>query len=140
MNCEKCGKNRASIHKILIINGNRTEYNLCHVCANKENFQISGIQDPFYMMNKFLDNNFYEFEDVDDMSNYFRIDNKNSSLIKKDRYTENISDLFTKKLDSKEKKSDIDILKEKLKKAVEVEDYEGAAVIRDKIKLKNKEN
>ena len=34
----------------------------------------------------------------------------------------------------------IDILKEKLKKAVEVEDYEGAAVIRDKIKLKNKEN
>lgn len=45
MICESCGANEASVHMMMIVNGEKTEKNLCAICASSQD-SIMGIS-PF---------------------------------------------------------------------------------------------
>lgn len=122
MNCEKCGKNIATIHKVFIINGKITEYDLCYFCDKIPFNEMKKFQESLNLIDPFINRSFNK-------QNIF-------SNFKKQKYTEDITDLLSGKENNE--KTELENLEKKLKQAINVEDYEGAAVIRDKIiNLKN---
>ena len=54
MLCSKCGKNEAMVYFSKTVNGDKTEYNLCHECADK-----MGIHNSFNTQRKYILNNFF---------------------------------------------------------------------------------
>lgn len=54
MLCSKCNKNTATVHYQEIINGEKTEYDLCQECANKMKLPVFGTfnLDPLWLTPK----------------------------------------------------------------------------------------
>ncbi len=55
MLCEKCQKRPATIHLTKIIAGNKTETNLCEVCAQEENTVGFGLEPKWMLQNIFAE-------------------------------------------------------------------------------------
>lgn len=45
--CPECGKRPATIHYTKIVNGHKTEYHLCEVCAQEKGDYLSPLEDEF---------------------------------------------------------------------------------------------
>ncbi|PKM79646.1 MAG: hypothetical protein CVU89_17215 [Firmicutes bacterium HGW-Firmicutes-14] len=55
MLCEKCQKKQASVHVTKIVNGEKTETNLCETCAQGENAVGFGFEPQWMLQNIFAD-------------------------------------------------------------------------------------
>ena len=150
MLCEKCGKNNATVLYTQIINGKKSSLNLCSACSSSES-----IFDNFGSLLSFGTRSdarqtvcptcgmtLSEFARKGKMGcgkcyETFRTHAK--SMLQKIHgtsvHTESKTEVPTPEI-KKEEKSELDILKEKLKEAIETENYEEAAKIRDEIRSK----
>ncbi len=156
MLCEKCNKNSATIYYQQIINGEKKEFHLCNECASK----MQGVPSFDNMFKGFLDSfmdmgnvgyakqssfacpsckmTFDEFRQTNkvgcaDCYNAFKrqfgsvLKNIHGSVRHSGKIPKNAgAKLYTKR--------EIEKLREELKGAVENEEYEQAAKIRDKIR------
>ncbi len=151
MLCEKCGKNNATVLYTQIINGKKSSLNLCSKCASGES-----IFDNFGSLLSFgtrteaaktvcptCGMTLSEFTHKGRMGcgkcyETFRAQAK--SMLQKIHGTsvhrEAKADDTPAPEIRKEEKSEIDILKDNLKNAIETENYEEAAKIRDEIREK----
>lgn len=151
MLCEKCGKNNASVLYTQIINGKKSSLNLCSQCASGES-----IFDNFGSLLSFgtrteaakgvcpiCGMTLSEFARTGRMGcgkcyETFRAQAK--SMLRKIHGTSVHNEAKTENPPApeikKEEKSELDILKDKLKEAIESENYEEAAKIRDEIRSK----
>lgn len=163
MICEKCGKEEASVHLTRIINGKKEEIHLCEECAKKSsqlnidennlsfqsllsgilNHNLSNQESSMFNNNdddlicdncgmtyqKFTEHGLFGCEECFDAFN-----EKLDSLFKRIhgnlRHTGKRPISFQEKLETK---SEINKLKAEMQTAVEKENFEKAAEIRDKI-------
>ena len=158
MKCQSCGKKEATVRYYENINGKQKEVFLCADCANNLGFSsFSDIFSPiFTSLPKFMYENQieqtcpncgYSFEEYTktglfgcpECYNTFK-DKLDSLFLKingKNRHVPLIrsKNIKAQKNNKNDKNiSEFDKLKQELKKLVENEEYEKAAVIRDKIK------
>lgn len=130
MLCTKCGKNEATVYFSQNVNGNKTEYNLCPLCAKE--MDISSF---FEKHRQYVQNNFFApisafgfpFESFFDFPlithSISSLPSPSDALLQKEEIrTENPPE---DKLVS---------LRRKLDEAVKSERYEDAAKFRDQIK------
>ena len=150
MVCEKCGKNNASVLYTQIVNGKKSSINLCSACASGES-----IFDNFGSLLSFGSRTesrqsacpvcgmtLAEFTRKGRMGcgkcyDTFRAQAK--SMLQKIHgtsvHTEVKKEAPATEI-KKEEKSELDILKDKLREAINTENYEEAAKIRDEIRTK----
>lgn len=165
MLCERCKKNEAKVHIIKIINGEKTETLLCEKCAKELTdipFDASFSTDNKVSFQNIL-SGFFDALDKSNKNQKIEVVCKNCGLtyseLKKDgklgcsKCYESFNDLLKPRIkriqgdiehigkipkrESKEviQRKRINKLKEELQQAIIKEEYEEAAVIRDKIKL-----
>ena len=165
MHCELCKKRDATIFVKKVENGKKIEYNLCEVCASdimKPTIEIMDIDSDFFsnladMLAGFSDmekgeleaqirclkcgltaGEFQEGGRLGCENCYEVFEEKLRPLLKRLQGAVQHAGKYPPKY---EKKQEVEKLKEELKKLVENEEYESAAVIRDKIKeLENKKD
>lgn len=153
MLCEKCGKRNATVLYTQIVNGKKSSLNICSLCASGESlFDNFGSLLSFGGRSESTSScpvcgmTAAELARKGRMGcgscyETFRIQAK--SMLKKIHGTSvhSATDEKTaveeiKKEEPAREKSELDILKERLTKAIAEEKYEEAAVIRDQIKSK----
>lgn len=154
MICSNCGKNNATITYKQNINGEVTNLNLCENCAHKLGI-LNSFDDIFSPM--ILDLDYILPEEVkckkcgytfskykstglfgcDECYNTFKreIDSILPKIQGKNRHVTNKS---LNKLNDNKNLSEIDKLKNKLQQLIKEENFEEAAVVRDKIKALEK--
>lgn len=161
MLCDKCHKNKATIHFTKIVNGKKIEMHLCKDCA-RENTEINAE----FSMENFLSDMFGEFT-LKESNEEYKCPNCGMTYEQFKRYGKfgcsECVDTFKDKIEpliqnihghrrhkgkipkqqnplEKVELNEIEILRNELKDAVEKENYEKAAELRDKIKsLEGKE-
>lgn len=131
MLCEKCGRNNASVHITKNINGRVTELHLCEECAKKSGQMVS--------VNRFF-NDFFEsvlparsrrrFPLLEDTTGY---DSRYAGC-------EDCIGEGEKTPGEAQPPNRVELLKKQMQQAVEQEDFETAAKIRDEIKKLNENN
>lgn len=156
MKCQSCGKKQATVRYIENINGVENEMHFCEDCAKNLGFSnFSDIFSPiFASIPKYILDDITEtkckkcgytldeyskiglfgcpecystFEDELDKL-FLKLHGKNRHVkIQKKEITKNVSNI-------EDKSSEILKLKNEIKKYIENEDYENAAIARDKIK------
>ena len=164
MYCENCGINTANFHLLKIINGTKTEYNLCGDCAAKLGYTLDlrpagmnatgmnalgGINIPAAIFPELTTPKSVELPKTCHCKMSFQDFHKNGLLGCPVCYTTFEQELseFIKRLqganehvgrrpDDDPTKVELTILRQKLKQAVDNEDYETAAKLRDEIKTK----
>ena len=150
MLCEKCGKNNATVMYTQIINGQKRSLNICSVCASKES-----IFDNFGSLLSFgtresskttvcplCNTTLSEFmhKGKAGCGECYRVFRPQATAMLKKIHTTtkhiaDNSDAIGKAEKTKRNEPDeLSKLKEALKKEIEEENFEQAAVIRDKIK------
>ena len=150
MLCEKCGKNNASVLYTQIVNGKKSSINLCSACASGESiFDNFGSLLSFGSRTESRQSTcpvcgmtLAEFTRKGRMGcgkcyDTFRAQAK--SMLQKIHGTSVHTEVKTEAPApeiKKEEKSELDILKDKLKEAINSEKYEEAAKIRDEIRAK----
>ena len=165
MKCQNCNKNNATVRYTQIINGKKTEMNLCENCSNElginnYNFNmpinfssfLSDFMDeyniPSLMSTKKLqcdkcNMSYEEFLNIGKFgcSNCYSVfSNKIDNVLKKinggNRYIGNKSIPVNEDVSKQEniKNNKLADLKRQLKEYIKTEEYEKAAIIRDKIK------
>ncbi len=155
MLCEKCKKNSATIYYQQIINGEKKEYHLCDECAVKMKSGVSfdtmfkGILDSFINMEntpytkhgylcptcKMSFDEFKKSGKVGCEDCYTAFKNNLVPVLKNIQGSVYHSGKIPKKAGAElYVKREIENLKSELKRAVEKEEYEQAAKLRDKIK------
>jgi protein arginine kinase activator len=154
MKCQSCGKKEATIKYYENINGIKKELHFCHECASKLGFtHFQDIFSPMFVpILDYIDENEIRCEKcgytLDDYTKtgffgcpecyntfndtldelFLKIHGKNRHVkLREDKLKQNVTN-------KNEKINRIDFLKEKLRKLVEEEKYEDAALIRDEIK------
>lgn len=162
MICEQCGENQASLHLVTYVNGEKTEKNICTSCAEKMNMQ--GVFSPFSVGDLF--NGFFkapslnsalektlqcshcgmtvnEFKSTGRLgcaNCYATFEAQILPIIKKVQGSAEHTGKAPAGMDRKfNKRRQIELLKEKINDAIQKEDYEQAAVLRDQIKSLEKE-
>lgn len=161
MLCQKCGKNEATTHYKQIINGKKTEMHLCSECAAKMN--IAGTF-PSLLSDMFFGEDFGLIDQacsqcgttLSQIKNYGKVGCGNCYdtfmdallpyITKIHGADEHISEvdrilaegakkeLKEEKTAETKKDSESEKLQKQLKEAIKNENYEEAAIIRDKIK------
>ena len=166
MKCQSCGKKEATVRYKENINGKKQEIFLCEGCADKMGFSdFSSIFSPMFATFP----NIFEIEEekrcekcgytLEDYSKtgvfgcehcyntfsdtldelFLKIHGKNRHIESKNKKDSKEKVKKTSLDESDNKENEIRRLEFKLKEMIETENYEEAAVIRDKIKeLKNK--
>ena len=132
MKCEKCGKNEATMYYKETVNGVTREMHLCPECAQKENLG-GAFENAFQSMNHFWSDPFHSFlgGGCPDCYSTFA-DILNPYVQKIHGATRHIG---TAPAAPEQPKADpVADLKAQLKAAVESEDYERAASLRDEIR------
>lgn len=158
MKCENCGKNEATITYNQNINGKVTSINLCEDCARALNI-FSGLDDIFspmildlgyilpeevkcekcgYTLSKYRETGLFGCDEcyktfkkeIDEI--LLRLQGKNRNIVSKRLENKNKVEEKEKVLETKEDK--VWLLKKKLQKLVEEENFEEAANVRDEIK------
>lgn len=165
MKCENCGEREAIMHLTKIHNGVKKEYNLCEICAKKLNsFSHYPSFDFHQFFSGLLDNDF-SFSSNESKIQELRCPQCNmdystfkrsgrvgcsecyrafgdymSPLIRRihgsNQHTGKIPNHASKEI---KVRREVEKLKKQLQKAVEREEYELAAKIRDELKKKNQE-
>lgn len=164
MLCENCQEREATVHMTKIINGNKTEMNLCEVCAQKDNSMGLGFE-PNWMLHNifaelfnqsltggkalqvnrtrpvqcdqcgFTDKNFSEVGKLGCPRCYEIFQDKLEPLLRRIHGNSVHTGKIPKRSGSTiGLKKEIETLKQKLQEAVSREEYELAAEIRDKIR------
>ena len=54
MLCEGCQKRPSTVHVTKIVNGNKTEMNLCEICAQENNAVVFGLEPKNWMLQNFF--------------------------------------------------------------------------------------
>ncbi len=156
MLCDECGKREATFHYSEIINGVTTELHLCEECAKKRGFTLpaafsladllGGLVEPEQMPLLetelsckncgFTYSNFKKIGLLGCSQCYSSFHKMLEPLLKKIHGASKHVGKFPgrRKKEKREKSSDIQLLREKLKDAVAREEFEEAAKLRDKIK------
>lgn len=156
MICEKCKKNSATIFYQQIVNGEKREYHLCEECAAKMQSGVSfdtlfkGFLDSFIGMGnegytkhssfscpscKLSFEEFRQTGKVGCADCYRAFKDQLDSVLKNIQGSARHSGKLPKKAGAEiYTKRELENLKSRLKKAVENEEYEDAAKIRDKIR------
>ncbi len=161
MLCERCNQNEAKIHLIKSINGDKTGIWLCDNCA-KIFGELSIVKSSDWKrlsFNKIINSIFEDFplkdekvtnlvckacgttyEEVKekrilgcDKCYYYFIDNLTQAIKKNQGNIEHIGKIPKREGIIIKKKKKIKKLKNDIEKAIAIEDYERAAVLRDKI-------
>ena len=152
MLCSECGKNNATVFYQQTINGKSTELSLCHECASKMGIGVGGsLFDGFFKIPSVVrskplgdkvcslcasnENTFIKDGKVSCPECYNTFRDELASPIK--RIHGNVSHIGrapAKLKRQNDKRLVLEELKKKLAHAVENEEYENAAVIRDKIR------
>lgn len=150
MICEKCGKNNATVMYTQIVNGQKSSLNICSACASQES-----IFDNFGSLLSFgsresssnticpcCSMTLAEFTrrgkvGCGECYNTFR--NHAAAMLKKIHGTAKHVDISSaesheKKEGKNEEVNEIDALRKKLTDAIENENFEEAALLRDKIR------
>ena len=150
MKCENCGKREATVRYSENINGRKRELHLCEKCSQELGIDRMDFNMPIDF-SSFFSGMLEEFENSDFMPMFDTVKDlqckscgiepiirkmQGSSqhigrLGKVTDHKINAKPIAKKKEDSQ--KSEIEILKEKLKQAVKEEKYEEAAKLRDEI-------
>lgn len=161
MLCNECGKNEANVHVTHIINGKKTENHLCEECAKKNqailnsNFSMESLFSA--MLNNAFNNKTYlpektcpncsmtydNFRKTGKFGCSHCIDSFKNRLLpvvkSMQGYERHVGKIPKRAGGSYRIQAEIEKLKNDLNKAVEREEYELAAQLRDKIhELKNK--
>ena len=148
--CEKCGKNESTFFYQEMKNGAKKEMHLCSHCAKAMQLSSEEFFTPFSLFSPFGGRKYEEEKTCS------RCGMTLSEIQKKGKFgCSECYDTFSKKLDltpfigkgyegnipknsgeneTKEPPSPLASLKEELKKALEKEEYEKAAILRDKIR------
>lgn len=155
MLCNECGKNEANVHMTHIINGKKTETHLCEECAKKNqtfnsNFSMENLFSA--MLNNAFNSTTYlpskgclkcgmtydEFRNIGKFGCSECIDTfkpKLMPVVKNIQGHETHAGKIPKRAGGSYKiQKDIENLKIQLKSAIESEEYEKAAQLRDKIR------
>lgn len=147
MLCEKCGKNNATVMYTQIINGQKSTLHICSACAAQESiFENFGSLLSFSPREEFsvkvcpvCSTTLSEFSKTGRVGcgECYKTFRKNAdAMLKKIHGTSTHASKESEKKPVKEEetKSELDILKEKLKAAIEEENFEEAAKLRDTIR------
>ena len=145
MLCEKCGKNNATIVYTQIINGKKSTLNICSACAAQESiFENFGSLLSFSPREEFntrvcpvCSTSLVEFTKKGRVGcgECYRTFRKNAeSMLKKIHGTSEHINKIKVEEKTEEPKSEIRIMREELTKAIECENFEEAARLRDKIR------
>lgn len=145
MKCQNCGNNNAVFHYQAIINGQKTEQHLCAECAEKagitgENFFGGDIFGS--MFNDFFADfrrpaRFGLFPDFGRMMIPVMTFPQIEIAVKKDELKEEkavAGNVPAEKDEAMSRRREANLLKEQLKVAIEAEEFEKAAQLRDKIR------
>lgn len=140
MLCQRCHKREANFHYTQIVNNVQTQFNLCSHCANEmglskdfdRTFSLDSMFDSFFSPSLFSGFN---------TPSSFRIDGEK---LYKNEFEHEIDKMFSSfgeeiknendKNNNNGTKNVIENLKNSLKKAIETENFEEAAKLRDEIK------
>jgi len=153
MICQYCQKNEAVYHLQKIINNSIVEIHLCYDCSKKElqkkiengiEDKISTILEGLLRSGTKIKENSNSFSCVSCGTTYAEFE-KNGLVgcpecyvafkdIISSKYLSNRNVIYYERKKNFMEYSKIDILELELKKAVELEDFERAAILRDKIK------
>ncbi len=168
MKCENCNEREAVVHITKIVNGEKQEFNLCQTCAHKlEAFSEDDHLFDFHkFFSGLLDSGGFTFSSTQPQKVYdivcplckmrystfkktgkvgcnqcYEAFGKNlNPLIRRIHGSDKHTGKIPHNVDNKIRvKRDLDELNRKLKKAIENEEYELAAKIRDELKAKNEE-
>lgn len=146
MLCEKCGKNNATVMYTQIINGQKSTLHICSACAAQESiFENFGSLLSFSPREEFsvkmcpvCSTTLSEFSKTGRVGcgECYKTFRKNAdAMLKKIHGTSKHITEKKEEAPAKEKpKSEIEVLKEKLKTAIEEENFEEAARLRDTIR------
>ncbi len=156
MICQYCLKNEATFHIQKILNNDLVEIHLCYDCSKKELDRDSenGIDDKVHRILEGLlaGNNKSKFDNssiICEKCGTTLHDLESKGVLGCPECYDSFKDYISKYIKknnliySRERKSEsskIDFLEIELKRAVEAEDFERAALIRDKIKQCKREN
>ncbi len=159
MKCMKCNKNEANVYYSENINGKRSETYLCSDCAEKVGLKMrvpsfssrfgGFFEDPFFsekgvfggmldMMRDF-DKSFFGEDFFKPMLSE-KTEEKESKSTEKACKTCEKEPAKTEKQETVSPRNELQSLKRELKKAVSAEEYEKAAVLRDKIRALEKKS
>lgn len=163
MKCQKCGMNEANVSYTEIINGKKAHVVLCDKCANEMNigmnfnFDFNDVFGAFFnepsfakslghanalecgncetTYDEFANTGMFGCEECYDVFSD-KLDNILPRLQGSNRHIGRRLNGINQNVKQKDKKekTELEKLQEELKKCVEKEEYEKAAVIRDKIK------
>ncbi len=154
MLCEKCGKRNASVMYTQIVNGKKSSLNLCSQCASGESlFDNFGSLLSFGTRTEMASSvcplcgmTLSEFTHKGRMGCgkcYETFRRQAKTMLQKIHgtslhTTENVQEEQKAPIPEapKKEKSELEILKEELQKAIADENYEQAAILRDKIRSK----
>ncbi len=144
MLCDKCKKNEASIHMSQNINGMQSELHLCSECAQKDTNAMA-MFNPNKMFDSFFDTSFFKrgntrigantlLETVESMFEPLK-----EEPMKQERSASAFEPLglklpFSGEAMERPVTEEIKVLKDQLVLAVQKEEYENAAKLRDQIK------
>lgn len=156
MLCEECGKNDAAVHFTQMINGEKTEKKICKECAAKKGFQsavgtvdnivskmIAG-HDPDHpeevdtLACRNCGSSYGEFKNTGRLgcsSCYSVFEDRLKDLLRKIHgSTKHLGKVPAQKVDVVQVLQRIEDLRERLRRAVQAEQFEEAALLRDEIK------
>lgn len=164
MKCNHCGKNEANTHYKRIINGKKEEMYLCDECAKElgvmDDFSFDPLMDSVFGDNFFgnllgagaaalnslagVDRCNYCGSSFNDIANSGKVgcancyekfeDRLAPSIEKLHGRTKHIGKNVSYEVEEEEKPNELTELKQELKKAIQEQRFEDAAVLRDKIK------
>jgi len=152
MLCEKCGKNNATVMYTQIVNGQKSSLNICSACASQESiFDNFGSLLSFGTREQILNtvcpccsmtlSEFTRRGKAGCGQCYKTFRKHTEAMLKKIHGTAKHIDAPSpqreeKAPQKKEAKSELEILREKLAGAINEENFEEAAILRDKIREK----
>ena len=147
MKCNRCNKNEATVFYKQNINGTVKEYALCSDCAKMEDLEITL---PFAHLNLFGTKNSYVFEKkrcdlcgaaFEDIRKSGKVGCGKCYSVFENELKQTINSIHGANVhqnricaEERKKNDEIEAIRKELKRAVENEDYEQAAVLRDRIK------
>lgn len=151
MICEKCGKREATVLYTQIINGHKQTLNLCSQCAGQDSifdnfgsmFSFGGFSEPAAKRCPICSMTLAELTRSGKMGCgecYRTFRPQAEALLKRIHGSStHIEAEGAPKDIQPHKKTELEIMRDKLKEAIECEDFETAASLRDEIRKKEQE-
>lgn len=166
MLCDLCGKNQATVHVTEIINNQMTETHLCEACAREKSFQMEQqfglsdllagladlgtqvgtgkVEEELRLKCGNCGMSYKDFRKVGRLgcSECYSAFRKNLAPLLKRIHgaTQHVGTAPPRLARELKKKSELDELKEKLQQAIQKEEFEEAAKLRDRIRELEKKN